>query len=245
MTRNRVLELLSELESSGNIELSLYLPAGMPIATIREILQNLQGAPENTSEPGDIIHGSKTGAALFLRESGDMVLILPPLPLEKQVLSKHSWTEPIRSLLQRDHTTALVLLHLGSYAIGVFYGEQMVSSKVGTGLVHSRHKKGGSSEGRFKRHREKQMETFFSRVCNHSINQLQPYSRELRYLFYGGEKTTVLSFRRQCRFLERFDSITVENVLNIRQLKQSNLKQAISEALKSRVIEWDPCNLEE
>ncbi len=245
MTRKSLLRMLEALEGSNDTVVSLYFPPGVSISTIREAIKDLPGIPDSASELDDIICNSKTGAALFYAEGDKLLLIVPPLPLQISSILSGCRTEPIRSILHEDYTIALVLLHLGKYAIGVFSGEKLITGKVGTGLVHSRHKKGGSSQGRFKRHREKQMETFFSRVCEQSVNRLEPYADQIQYLIYGGEKTTVLSFRRQCQYLERFDPVTVERLLNVRELKQSNLKQAISEALKSQVIEWHPYNLEE
>ncbi len=41
------------------------------------------------------------------------------------------------------------------------------SQKVERCLVHGRHRQGGSSSHRFERHRDKQIETFLNRVCEH------------------------------------------------------------------------------
>ena len=133
----------------------------------------------------------------------------------------------------------LVLVRMGAYGIGVVQGEKLLSSKVGTGLVHARHRQGGSSSHRFERHREKQMETFFTRVCGHAREQLEPYARQLEYVIYGGTRETLLDFRKQCHFLHQFDNRTLDLLLNIREPKQSGLQEAIQEAWSSRVIQWN------
>ena len=58
--------------------------------------------------------------------------------------------------LGAEPTVAVVLVRLGGYAVGVFEGEQLVASKVGSRFVKGRHKKGGSSANRFRRRREEQ-----------------------------------------------------------------------------------------
>jgi peptide chain release factor subunit 1 len=163
---------------------------------------------------------------------------MPPFPIIEQKLSNTCEIEPLYSLLHKEFLIALVLLRLGEYGIGVCRGEQLLSSKVGTGLVHARHRQGGSSSHRFERHREKQMETFFTRVCAHAREQFEPYARPLDYLVYGGNRETILDFRKQCHFLHQFDSRTLGLLLNTREPKQSGMVDAIQEVWSSRVIEW-------
>jgi len=134
---------------------------------------------------------------------------------------------------------ALILVRLGAFGIGVFEGENLISSKIGTGLVHARHRQGGSSSHRFERHREKQMETFFTRVCEHTREQLEPYDGKIQYVIYGGTRETILDFRKQCHYLNVFDKRTLELLLNIREPKQSGLEEAIREAWSSRIIRLD------
>ncbi len=133
----------------------------------------------------------------------------------------------------------LVIVGLGEYGIGVFQGEKLLVSKTGTGLVHARHRAGGSSANRFRRHREKQMETFFTRVCGHAREQLEPYIRKLDYVIYGGTKETILDFRKQCHFLHEFDKVAQDRLLNIKDPKKSGLAEGIQEAWSSKVIQWD------
>ena len=47
----------------------------------------------------------------------------------------------------------MLLVRLGGHAAGVFRGRELVDSKVGSRLVHGRHRAGGSSSGRFARRR--------------------------------------------------------------------------------------------
>ena len=190
--------------------------------------------------PGDLAESmadSPTGAVLFWGPR-HKYLVIPPFPIHESKFSNTCEIEPIYSLLHKEFLIALVLVRLGAYGIGVYQGEKLLSSKVGTGLVHARHRQGGSSSHRFERHREKQMETFFTNICTHAREQLEPYARQLDYIVYGGTRETILDFRKQCHFLHEFDSRTSGSLLTTREPKQSGLAEAIQEAWSSRVIQW-------
>jgi peptide subunit release factor 1 (eRF1) len=134
---------------------------------------------------------SRAGAVLFLKPDAGY-LVLPPFPIGERSTVRGFFIEPLLSMLKRNYQIALVLVRLGAYAIGVCHGESIVSSKVGTGLVHGRHRQGGSSAARFRRHREKQIEYFLTRVCQHAREQLEPQAKALDYVVYGGAWTTIL-----------------------------------------------------
>lgn len=195
------------------------------------------GVEEAMSDIDEALARSKTGAVIFWGEQGKY-LVLPPFPMKARLFSSGYDVEPLRALLQQELKVALILLRLDAYAIGVFQGETLLSSKVGTGLVHSRHSKGGSSAHRFERHRDKQMEYFFTRVCGHVREHLEPYLKQLDYVIYGGERHTLLSFRKQCEFVQQFDNRTLGTLLNVREPKQATLEAAISQAWSSEVVEW-------
>lgn len=237
MPKVRMLHLLEELHANSIEVASLCVPPKSSAASIDGMMasiMDLKASPEGLSAS---IAESPTGAILFWGPH-HRYLVMPPFPISEQKLSNTCEIEPLYSLLHKEFLIALVLVRLGEYGIGVCRGEQLVSSKVGTGLVHARHRQGGSSAHRFERHREKQMETFFTRVCDHAREQLEPYSRSLNYLVYGGNRETVLDFRKQCRFLLQFDSRTLGLLLDAREPKQSGMVEAIQEVWSSRVIQW-------
>nr|AJG38147.1 hypothetical protein [bacterium enrichment culture clone fosmid MGS-K1] len=236
LTKRKTLQLLDEVESAKDgAAKSLYMPSGQPRSDIHSLItSNIEDAPADAI---DTIAKSKTGAALFWGQE-HRCLILPPFPLQESHTSTGYYVEPMRSFLTQELKVALLLVRLGEYAVGVFDGENLVSSKVGTGLVHSREKKGGTSQRRFQRHREKQMEYFFTRVCGHAREHLEPHILDLNYVLYGGERSTILSFRKQCSFLQKFDDRTLDWLLDVRHPKQATLKQAIIQAWSSTVIQW-------
>jgi len=233
LSRAGMLRFLNELETTAGSGASLYLPPHSPVGEIEEAL-SISPLPSDLAKS---VANSKTGAVVFWGER-HRCLMLPPFPVVQRPVSTGFDVDPLRSLLQREFTIALILVRLGSYAIGVFQGEELVSSKVGTGLIHSRHKKGGSSQQRFARHREKQMEFFFTRVCIHARERMEPHMGRLDYVIYGGERNTLLSFRKQCRFLHLLGDRTLDTLLNVRKPGQRALEAAIGEAWSSELIEW-------
>jgi len=234
-----MLRLLEELGSAEGTATSLYIPNDLPATEVKKALRAPLGSGIEEALP-DIdksVACSKTGAVIFWGAQ-NKYLVLPPFPIAERLFSSGYDVEPLCSILQQELTIALILLRLGAYAVGVFQGEQLVSSKVGTGLVHSRHRQGGSSAHRFERHRDKQIESFFTRVCTHVQENLEPYVKQLNYIIYGGERHTLLSFRKQCEFLQQFDDRTLAKLLNVREPKQATLEAAIIQAWSSEVIEW-------
>lgn len=237
LSRQNTLKLLQELEMSSSSISSLCFTPGIPRAEVEQLLKGIIGTEEILPEIAKEISRSSTGAGLFWGER-HRYLVLAPFPVTRRSVASTCDVEPLRSVLTRELRVALVLVRLGAYAIGVFQGEKLLSSKVGRGLVHARHRQGGSSSGRFVRHREKQMESFFTRICEHAHEQLEPHARQLDFLVYGGARETLLTFRKQCRYLHGFDSRTLEPILNIREPRQATLEAAIGEAWSSQVIEW-------
>ena len=238
ISRARMLDFLDGLAGAPGVKaLSLYLPPHLPT-------DQLENALKEVSEPSDTLAGlakiagsSKTGAVILW--SPELKLsVLPPFPIaEKQTIQSLD-TERLRSLLSRDHLIALVLVRLGSYAVGVYDGEKRVTSKVGTGLVHARHRKGGSSAHRFERHRDKQIEYFLTRVCQRSREHIEPYVKSLDYVVYGGARTTIQLLQKQCSFIGKLDTPTLPPLLDIPEPRQAVLEDAVSRVWSSTVYEW-------
>jgi len=237
LNRLKLLRLLDELEHAPGWATSLYMPSGEPVPEIEKMLAIAPVGQDVLADVSKVVSRSTTGAVLFRGEQGQY-LVLPPFPITERLFCSGYDVEPLRSLLQREFIVALILLRLGSYAIGVFRGGKLLSSKVGTGHIHSRHRKGGSSQRRFERGREKQIESFFARVCSRVREHLEPYIGQLDYVVYGGERHTLLSFRKQCRFLGAIDDRILTSSVNVREPKQATLEAAIDEVWSSKVIQW-------
>jgi hypothetical protein len=234
LSRTNALSLLDGLaQAPGDIARSLYLPPGPSPAEI----ETERPGQEVPAEVMALAARSKTGAIFFL-SSVKGCLFIPPFPVAEKYASDGPAIEPLQSLLQNNYKMALVLVRLGSYAIGVFNGEKLESSKVGTGLVHGRHRQGGSSAHRFERHRDKQIEYFLTRVCHHAREHLEPRARALDYLVYGGARTTIRLLQKQCPFLSRLGTPVLPPLLDIPEPRQTVLETAVKRVCSSTVITW-------
>jgi peptide subunit release factor 1 (eRF1) len=230
-----MLDFLKELEANNDDSArTLYLPPGLPPPEIEKALHII--SPPLVPEIADIAVSSKRGIALF---HGDpqKCLIVPPFPIEEKTLLPSYVAEPLYRILEKDWKIALVLVRLGAYAIGLCQGETIIDAKVGTGLVHGRHRQGGSSSSRFRRHREKQIEQFLVRVCTHVQEKFE--SQTIDYLIYGGAWTTILSLQKQCPFLQKFDDRVLPPLLDIPKPNRETLETAVKRVWSSKVIEFD------
>ncbi len=237
LTRARTLGLLDEIESSSQECTTGYYVTGATSGDREDLIRKQVQESDVIAEVLRSVTASKTGAVLFWGTQYKCCLI-PPFPVIAGAYHPDIHTAPIQDMLRQEALISLVLIRLGQYAVATFRGETFLDHKHGTGLVHSRHKKGGSSQRRFERHREKQIEMFFTRVCQHVREKLEPHIRDMDYLFYGGERNTIAGFRKQCTFLQRFDPYVVDRILNVRRPNRSAVTATISDVWCSEVIEW-------
>ena len=235
--RLKMLDFLDELALTEGKAISLYLPQGTTQDRVESLLGKMSLASAIPPGVAEAAADSRTGAAFFWSPP-QMYLVLPPFPIAQEYMTSGYDVEPLRSLLSHDFLIALVLVRLGAYSIGICRGTELIDSKTGTGLVHARHKKGGSSQARFARHREKQIEQFLIRVCGHAREHIEPHARSLDYLVYGGARTTILLLRKRCPFLSQFEDRILRMLLDIPDPRQAVLEKAVSTVWSTDVIEW-------
>ncbi len=237
LSRLKTLRLLDELETADGKAMSLFAPPSLPASEVEGLLEKAAVPQVVATDISELITGSQTGAVLFwglpLR-----YLVLPPFPVTEKYVAPGYDVEPLRSQLTHPFSIALVLVRLGAYAIGVCQGEKLIASKTGTGLVHGRHKKGGSSQRRFARRREKQIDTFLERVSHHVQQQLEPHAAALDYLVYGGARASIRTLQEQCPFLHHLKNRTLPPLLNIPRPRRSVLEAAVGDIWSSSVTKW-------
>lgn len=238
LSKVKLLHLLEELKGSSVETGSLCVPPGYSIVTIKEMIEAILDFKAVPEELAGALAGSPTGGIVFWGPV-HWYLVMPPFPVTEASFSRTCEIEPLYSMMHKELMLGLLIIRLGEYGLGVIKGESLLVSKTGTGLVHARHRQGGSSSHRFERHREKQMEMFFTRVCEHAREMLEPYSGKLDYVLYGGTKETVTDFRKRCHFLQEFDKKTLGRLLNVREPRQAGLGDGIREAWSSQVIRWN------
>jgi peptide subunit release factor 1 (eRF1) len=238
LNRTRTLKFLEELAAnSGSGVRSLYLMPGLPDTEIDKAIKSLRVDSATSDKITELARRSETGAAIFHGHTR-RCLVLPPFPVKETSASDTLNTEPLLSMLRTEYRIGLILVRLGSYAIGVCRGDALLNSKVGTGLVHGRHKKGGSSAHRFERHRDKQIEYFLTRVCRRAREQLEPHEKSLDYLVYGGARTTVQLLHKQCAFTGKLETETLPPLFDIPEPRHAVLERSVERVWSSKIYEW-------
>lgn len=156
----------------------------------------------------------REGSAQF--ELADRTLtVSPPFGLDHEAEYGQVVVGPLLEALGTDHTVAALLVRLGGYAVGVFEGERLVASKVGSRFVKGRHRTGGSSANRFRRRREGQERELIEEAASEAARVLEPWREKVARVALGGDRPTsrrVLAARPELSWLrplalERFFSV--------------------------------------
>jgi peptide subunit release factor 1 (eRF1) len=127
----------------------------------------------------------------FVAADGERVVCEPPFaPLDEALRGDRSGFDPAPLLhhVRRERMVGVLLVRLGGHAAGVFAGERLLESKVGSRLVHGRHRKGGSSSGRFARRREGQARVAAQAAADVAVRVLVPHAARLDALVLGGDR---------------------------------------------------------
>lgn len=183
----------------------------------------------------EAVRDSGTGAFLFL-SADETHAVLPPFPVESSAEYDGWAAGPLLTLLDRHRTVLVLLLRLSGYAVGVYEDERLAQSKVGSRFVKARHKKGGSSSGRFARRREGQARELMDKAAETFQQQAEAYGGTFDHLLLGGDRHTLLAFRKRCAYLERLESIRLPRILNVDDPKQDTLRSLPRLIYTSRVI---------
>ncbi len=152
-------------------------------ANLRKKLAPLQGLPGRT------IYGE--GVVRIEPDEGDELVVRPPFGLAYAGRYDLVHLDPLLEELAADHVVGALLVRLGGYAVGVFEGERLVASKVGSRFVKGRHKKGGSSANRFRRRREEQARALIEEAAEVALAVLTPWRHRIEYAALGGDRSAV------------------------------------------------------
>jgi peptide subunit release factor 1 (eRF1) len=127
----------------------------------------------------------------FVGADGERVVCEPPFPpLDEALRGDRAGYDPgpLLEHVRRERTVGVLLVRLGGHAAGVFQGAQLIDSKVGSRLVHGRHRKGGSSSGRFARRREGEARAALQAAADVAARVLVPAIGRLDAVVLGGDR---------------------------------------------------------
>ncbi len=174
----------------------------------------------------------KTGIAIFWHEDGPTHIVLPSFPINEDKLAFGTFNLPIlHEILARQYVIGIILVTWGSYAVGLFHGNSLSVSKVGTGHIHKEHKKGGSSQKRFARRTEEQRKDFLKRVSIRIEERLLDYIPD--YIFFGGNRLIYNSLYKYSKFMQLHRNKVSKRVLNTKHANQEALEQSFLQVKKS------------
>jgi len=149
---------------------------------VRKRLAPLEGEPGRTTYAAGKVR---------IETAGEVIVVRPAFGLAHEAEYESVQLEPLLDALAADHVVAALLVRLGGYAVGVFEGERLVASKVGSRFVKGRHKKGGSSSGRFRRRREEQARALIDEAAEVAVRVLEPWSERVEFTALGGDRAAI------------------------------------------------------
>jgi peptide subunit release factor 1 (eRF1) len=172
--------------------------------------------------PGRSVYAD--GAARF--ETPSMTLVVrPPFPLRHEGEYDVVHVQPLLAAIGEDNRVGAVLVRLGGYAVGVFEGERLVTSKVGQRLVHGRHRAGGSSANRFRRRREEQARVLLQEAGEVAARVLGPERARLDAVALGGDRSAIRGMIELRPELEWLDSLALERFFTVPDPRQAVLER--------------------
>lgn len=150
---------------------------------LRKRLAPLEGSAGRTAY-GD-------GIVRIDSDDGEALVVRPPFRLTHEARYDDVRVAPLLEEIAADYVVAVLLVRLGGYAVGVFEGERLVASKVGSRFVKGRHKKGGSSANRFRRRREEQARALVEEAARVAADVLEPWRARVEFAALGGDRSAV------------------------------------------------------
>ena len=159
---------------------------------VRKRLEPLVGLPGRTTY---------ADGAARIETGNETITVRPPFGLAHARLYERVGLGPLFQALAADHVVAALLVRLGGYAVGVFEGERLVASKVGSRFVKGRHKKGGSSANRFRRRREEQERALLDAAAETAARVLEPYRERIEFVALGGDRTAAMRVAQELPWL--------------------------------------------
>lgn len=122
-----------------------------------------------------------------------------------------------------DRRVGVLLVRLGGHAAGVFEGQRLVRSKVGSRLVQGRSAAGGQSQQRFARRREGQARVALASAADVAARVLLPEADRLDAVVLGGDRRALATVLSDVR-LEPLRALVVEPTLDVPDPRQKVLE---------------------
>src|SRR5690348_8588693 len=196
---------------------------------VRKRLEPLAGEPWRTIYAGGSVRVETPDEALIVR---------PPFGLAHEGEYDRVEVAPLFEALATDRIVAALLVRLGGYAVGVFDGERLVASKVGSRFVKGRHKKGGSSANRFRRRRDEQAAALLSDAAETAARVLEPWRERAEFAAFGGDRQAVARVLEASRQLDWVSERAVARFFAVAEPRHRVLERLAYELYAAEVEGW-------
>ena len=183
---------------------------------IRKRLAPLEGGQGRT------IYGAGAARIELPQET---VVVRPPFGLEHEGEYDTIRLAPLFEALEQDRVVGALLVRLGGYAVGVFDGERLVASKVGSRFVKGRHKKGGSSANRFRRRREEQARALIEEAAEVAAGVLDPWRDRVAHVVLGGDRAAIREVLAASPQLAWLEERALPRFFTVRQPRRAELER--------------------
>lgn len=139
-------------------------------------------------------HGAVTTAATaeeVVVTAADGAVARLQVPFPPLVVDPDAVDGGLAAHAMRPRRVGVLLVRLGGHAAGVFDGDRLVVSKVGSRQVHGRSAAGGWSQQRFARRREGQVRVALAAAADVAAALLLPVATTLDAVVVGGDRRSV------------------------------------------------------
>jgi hypothetical protein len=165
-----------------------------------------------------------------------LVAPFPPLPA--------GWAsdQPVVRLVdhaQVPRVIAILLVRLGGYAAGIFDGDELIASKVGSRPVHGRSAAGGWSQHRFARRREGQVKVALDKAADTAAEVLLPLLSRVDAVVTGGDRQALHTVLADPR-LSRLRPLVTARILDVPDPRARVLRDSLQASRAIRVTLSEP-----
>lgn len=182
----------------------------------------------------EVIRTSSTGVIVLLGNHNSH-LIIPPFPIQS-TQDYTGWNlQPLRDQMQRSRKLLVVLIRRGGFSIGIFQGPNLIVSKTSSPFVKARHRKGGSSSGRFARRRDEQTQILLNKACDALSTQFKTHGENLDHLILGGDKQILVALEKKCATMQKLKPLQTNRIINVREPRFKVLTSSLKEIYTSQV----------
>ena len=163
--------------------------------------------------------------------------VTPPFGLDHEGDYDVVRTAPLIDALEAEARVAVLLVRMGGYAVGVFEGERLVASKVGSRFVKGRHKKGGSSANRFRRRRGEQERELVDAAAAEAARVLGPWRDRVEHVALGGDRSAVSRVLESRADLGWLQPLALERFFDVSEPRLRVLEELPYQLYAAKVVE--------